>query len=235
VLTDDNFFTIVEAVRQGRGIFDNIQRTIQFLISCNLGEILVIFIAMMLGWGTPLLAIHLLLINVVTDALPALALGLEPVDQDIMKRKPIPANQGIFAGKMGVIISLQGLMVGALTLTGYYIGLRVPVSSYVPPSQEVGMTMAFLVLCLGQLAQALNCRSDKSLFKIGFFSNRAMVQAVAVSGFVAILLCLVPALEIIFKLRNLSMLHWVWVIVLSVAPLALTELAKAFYAAAKQR
>ncbi|MGI6402652.1 MAG: cation-translocating P-type ATPase [Oscillospiraceae bacterium] len=235
VLTDDNFFTIVEAVRQGRGIFDNIQKTIQFLISCNLGEILVIFIAMMLGWGTPLLAIHLLLINVVTDALPALALGLEPVDQDIMKRKPIPANQGIFAGKMGVIISLQGLMVGALTLTGYYIGLRVPVSSYVPPSQEVGMTMAFLVLCLGQLAQALNCRSDKSLFKIGFFSNRAMVQAVAVSGFVAILLCLVPALEIIFKLHNLSMLHWVWVIVLSVAPLALTELAKAFYAAAKQR
>ncbi len=235
VLTDDNFFTIVEAVRQGRGIFDNIQRTIQFLISCNLGEILVIFIAMMLGWGTPLLAIHLLLINVVTDALPALALGLEPVDQDIMKRKPIPANQGIFAGKMGVIISLQGLMVGALTLTGYYIGLRVPVSSYVPPSQEVGMTMAFLVLCLGQLAQALNCRSDKSLFKIGFFSNRAMVQAVAVSGFVAILLCLVPALEIIFKLHNLSMLHWVWVIVLSVAPLALTELVKAFYAAAKQR
>ena len=171
----------------------------------------------------------------VTDALPALALGLEPVDQDIMKRKPIPANQGIFAGKMGVIISLQGLMVGALTLTGYYIGLRVPVSSYVPPSQEVGMTMAFLVLCLGQLAQALNCRSDKSLFKIGFFSNRAMVQAVAVSGFVAILLCLVPALEIIFKLHNLSMLHWVWVIVLSVAPLALTELVKAFYAAAKQR
>ncbi len=235
VLTDDNFFTIVEAVRQGRGIFDNIQKTIQFLISCNLGEIITIFFAMMFGWGTPLLAIHLLLINVVTDALPALALGLEPVDQDIMKRSPIPANQGVFAGKMGLIIPLQGLMVGVLTLAGYYIGLRVPVSTYVPPSPAVGMTMAFLILCLGQLAQALNCRSHKSLFQIGFFSNPSMVKAVAVSGGIAVLLCLVPALEAIFKLHDLSMLHWIWVICLSVAPLALTEAVKFAYAAGKER
>ena len=234
VLTDDNFFTIVEAVRQGRGIYNNIQKTVQFLISCNLGEIFAIFFAMMFGWGTPLLAIHLLLINVVTDALPALALGLEPVDEDIMKRKPIPAGQGIFSGKMKFIVPLQGVLVGVLTLAGYYIGLRVPISHYVPPSQEVGRTMAFLVLCLGQLAQALNCRSEKSLFKIGIFSNRAMVKAVAVSGFVALLVCLVPALEALFRLHSLSVLHWLWVMGLSAAPLAVTELTKA-YAAAKQR
>jgi len=104
----------------------------------------------------------------------------------------------------------------------------------VPPSQEVGRTMAFLVLCLGQLAQALNCRSEKSLFKIGIFSNRAMVKAVAVSGFVALLVCLVPALEALFRLHSLSVLHWLWVMGLSAAPLAVTELTKA-YAAAKQR
>ena len=228
VLTDDNFYTIVESVRSGRGIYANITKTIQFLLGSNLGEVFAVFIAMILGWGSPLLAIHLLLVNIITDALPALALGMEPIDSDIMSRKPIPKGQDIFANGLGISIGLSGLMIGILTLTAYRIGMVVEISPLFAPSREIGITMAFLVLALSQLSNAFNCRSKKSIFKIGLFSNPSMIKAVLTSLVIVLLICLVPPLEALFKIAPISMAHWLWVAGLSVAPLAIGEIAKLF-------
>jgi len=227
VLTDDNFSTIVEAVRQGRGIYDNIKKSIQFLLGSNLGEVLTVFFAMIFGWGAPLLAIHLLMINVVTDALPALALGMEPIDKNIMKREPIPQDQGIFSGGLGWVIGLQGVMISALTLIGYYIGSFRALSPDFPANHNIGMTMAFLVLSLSQLTQAFNCRSRRSLLEIGFLTNKSMVQAVLVSLAIILLIALVPPLAAIFKLSEISMMHWLLAFCLALAPLVITEIAKA--------
>ncbi len=226
VLTDDNFSTIVAAIGTGRGIYDNIKKTIQFLLGSNLGEIFVVLFSMLLGWGSPLLAIHLLLVNVVTDAFPALALGMEPVEKDVMRRKPVPRNEGIFANGLGLIIVLQGVMVGVLTLTGYFIGNFVDISPLIPHTHEVGMTMAFLVLALSQLTQAFNCRSRSSLFKIGLFTNTAMIKAFLGSLAIVLLITLIPALEHIFKLVDLSVAHWLLVVALSIAPLPIVEIGK---------
>lgn len=227
VLTDDNFSTIVEAVRQGRGIFDNIKKAIQFLLGSNLGEVFCVFFALMLFGETPLLAIHLLLVNVVTDALPALALGVEPIERDVMMRRPVPKDQGIFANKLGLIIVLQGVMVGALTLLAYYVGRNVGISSVILPSAGVGMTMSFLVLALSQIVNSFNCRSFKSLLEIGFFTNKTLVKAAAGSIAVMLLVCLAPPLEAAFKLVDMSLYHWLLVAGLSLAPLVIMEVAKA--------
>jgi len=230
VLTDDNFSTIVEAVRQGRGIYDNIKKSIQFLLGSNLGEVLTVFFAMLAGWGSPLLAIHLLMINVVTDALPALALGVEPIDREIMNRRPIHQDQGIFSGGLGWIILLQGAMVSALTLVGYYAGRFVEMSPDFAPSAAIGMTMAFLVLSLSQLTQAMNCRSKKSLLSVGFLTNATMLKAILVSAAIIFLIALFPPLAAVFKLVEVSVKHWLTAICLAVAPLIITELAKAVVA-----
>ncbi|GHU79738.1 calcium-translocating P-type ATPase, PMCA-type [Clostridia bacterium] len=226
VLTDDNFSTIIEAVRSGRGIYDNIRKTIQFLLSSNLGEVFVVFFAILLGWGSPLLAIHLLLVNVITDAFPALALGVEPADQNIMDRKPVPRGQGVFAGGLGVAIGLQGAMIGILTLAAYYIGSFLAVSPLFPGSHAIGMTMAFLVLSVSQLTQAVNCRSAGSIFKIGFLSSKAMLQAIAGSLALIVAICFIPPLKATFKLVSLSTAHWLIAAALALAPLVIVELAK---------
>ncbi|MFV0401284.1 MAG: cation-translocating P-type ATPase [Oscillospiraceae bacterium] len=226
VLTDDNFSTIVEAVKSGRGIYDNITKTIQFLLGSNLGEVFTVFFAMIFGWGSPLLPIHLLLVNIVTDALPALALGVEPVEKDVMSRKPIPKNQGVFADGRGLLIGLSGLMVGAITLAAYYLGRFVGIGSVLAPSPEVGTTMAFLVLALSQLVQAANCRSRKSLFKIGILSNPSMLKAFLGSVAVVLAICLIPPLEAIFRVVNLSLTHWLVVVGLALSPLLFFEVGK---------
>lgn len=226
VLTDDNFSTIVHAVATGRGIYDNIKKTIWFLLGSNLGEIFIVLVAMLLGWGTPLLAIHLLMVNVVTDAFPALALGVEPVEDDVMRRKPMPRNEGVFANGMGVVITLCGVMVGMLSLIAYYIGSFVDVSPLFPHSHEVGMTMTFLTLAISQLVQAFNCRSNRSLFKIGLFSNKSMLAAFLGSLAIVLLVCLVPPLEKIFRMVDLSMAHWLIVAGLSLSPIIIVEIGK---------
>ncbi len=225
VLTDDNFATIVEAVRQGRGIYDNIKKTVEFLLGSNLGEVLVVFTAMLIGWGNPLMAIHLLLINVVTDAFPALALGEEPIDSRIMTRKPIPRDEGIFAGHLAVKIGLQGLMIAVLTLAGYYIGSFVSIGGSVP-SHALGQTMAFLTLSLSQLIHAFNCRTHQSLFTIGIFSNRRMLQAFGVSLLVVLLVALIPPVAAAFELVALPAMCWATVITLSALPLPILEIYK---------
>ena len=181
-LTDDNFATIVDAVREGRGIYANIRKVVGFLLGTNIGEVITVFAAMLLWHKTPLLSMQLLWINLVTDSLPAIALGMEPVESDVMDHKPKPKDEGIFAHGLGLRVVLQGLMFAILTLTGFVVGEKV--TGTLAGSQ----TMAFLVLSLSQIVQAYNMRSEHSLFKIGPFSNHKLNWAVLAS---VVLVCLV--------------------------------------------
>lgn len=230
-LTDDNFATIVTAVREGRGIYDNIRKAVHFLLSCNLGEIVTVFMAMLFWRESPLLPIQLLWINLVTDSLPALALGMEPVEFDVMTRRPRAKNESIFAHGVGVLAILQGILIGALSLLAYYIGTRTTVSN---ASIPLGETMALAVLAISQLVHAFNIRSRHSIFKVGFFSNRYMVGAfLAALALVLLVLC-VPFMQAIFKVIPMNALEWSVVIGLSVVPLVVMELYKGIAALMKQ-
>jgi len=219
VLTDDNFATIVAAVEEGRIIFANILKAIQYLLSCNVGEVLVIFIATMLNWEEPLLPIHILWINLVTDSFPALALGMEPAERDIMDKKPRDPNARIFSRGMVRRIVYQGFLTGILTLTAFTIGLR--------DGLDVGRTMAFAALAFGELVHVLNVRSNKySIFKIGFLTNRYVVGAMAISGLLQILVMTVPFLSDVFNVVSLNFKHWMWVAILALARLVVVEIVK---------
>ena len=220
VLTDDNFATVVAAVEEGRRIYDNIMKAIQFLLSCNIGEILTLFIATLLNWAEPLLPIHILWINLITDSLPALALGVDPAARDIMKRPPNASSGRIFSGGMLWRIGYQGVMVGAITLAAFLLGSGV--------SHETGQTMAFLVLALSQLVHVFNVRSrQKSAFR-ELFSNRSLWLAVAVSAALVAAVVFVPAFSAIFRLTALGAGQWLQVALLSLAPLLVVELSKLF-------
>ena len=220
ILTDDNFATIVDATREGRGIYDNIRKAIGFLLSCNLGEILTVFVAMLLWHKSPLLPIQLLWINLVTDSLPALALGMEAPEPDIMKRKPRSRRESLFAGGVGLSTAWQGLMFGVLTLIAYFLGYKVWGSA------ALGSTMAFATLALGQLVHALNMRSTHSLFKIGFHTNRYMVGAFIASLALLLTVLLIPGIQGVFSLVPMGIAAWACVVGLAVAPLLIMELYK---------
>ncbi len=174
-LTDDNFATIVDAVREGRGIYANIKKVVGFLLGTNIGEVIAVFISMLLWHKSPLLSMQLLWINLVTDSLPAIALGMESVENDVMDKKPRPKNEGIFAHGLGLRVILQGLMFAILTLIGFKLGENMT------GQIEGGRTMAFIVLSISQVIQAFNMRSDHSLFKIGFFTNTKLNSACLIS------------------------------------------------------
>lgn len=233
-LTDDNFATIVTAVKEGRGIYDNIRKSVHFLLSCNLGEILTVFAAMMLWQETPLMPIQLLWVNLVTDSLPALALGMEPVENDVMTRKPRAKKESIFAHGLGAMAIVQGLMIGLLALAGYYIGSRVlmPDSGLIDQlglgaaRLRLGETMAFAVLAISQLVHAFNVRSSHSLFRVGFHTNRYMLGAFAASLVLMLLVLLFPFMHVVFKLTTLSGQAWVIVAGLAIVPLLVMEIVK---------
>ncbi len=219
-LTDDNFSTIVEAVREGRGIYANIKKVVGFLLGTNIGEVVAVFAAMLLWHTSPLLSMQLLWINLVTDSLPAIALGMEPVESDVMDRKPKPKNEGIFANGLGIRVVLQGLMFGLLTLIGYFIG------SKWTGTVEGGQTMAFMTLSLSQVLQAFNMRSDRSLFKTGFFTNKKLNLAVLASLALVFLVLFTPV-RIAF---NLVILPWQLYLIslgLIFVPTVVMELSKA--------
>lgn len=224
ILTDDNFTTIVVAVREGRGIYDNIKKCVQFLLSCNLAEIMVVLVAMLLGWGTPLLAIQLLLINLVTDGLPALALGMEKAEPDIMERKPKPKNEGLFAQHMWLHTLLQGAMLAVLTLVGYWFGRFHLVGGTV----STGQTMAFLVLAVSQLFHVFNIKSSHSVFSKKVFENRYLIGAFFVSFAITALVAFLPPLAGIFKLETLTGKLYGITLALSIAPIAVVEIVKLF-------
>lgn len=224
-LTDDNFATIVTAVKEGRGIYDNIRKAVHFLLSCNLGEIATIFIAMLLWKESPLLPIQLLFVNLVTDSLPALALGVEPVEHDVMTRKPRAKNESIFAHGVGLMAILQGAMIGLITLAAYYIGSRTGIENAGIP---LGESMAFAVLAISQLVHALNIRSSHSIFKIGLLSNKYMVGAFLISLSIMLMVLTVPFLQAIFEVIPMNSLEWAIIAGLSIVPLIVMEFVKLF-------
>lgn len=220
VLSDDNFATIVTAVEEGRKIYSNIRKAIQFLISANTGEVITLFIATMLNWEI-LYPIHILWINLVTDALPALALGVEEAERDIMQRPPRKAKGSIFSGGFGVNVLYQGLLESAITLIIYYIGII----HYKDTS--VAVTMAFAVLGLIQLTHSFNVRSStKSIFQLGVFSNRYLTGAVVISVFLQAIVILVPGLNSIFRVSRLDVWQWLLVILMSLSIIPVVEMVK---------
>ncbi len=227
-LTDDNFATIVEAVREGRGIYDNIRKVVGFLLGTNIGEVLTVFFAMLVWRQSPLLSMQLLLINLVTDSLPAIALGMEAVETDVMHRRPKPKGEGIFAGGLGLRVILQGLMFAVLTLTGFLVGwLGQGGAPAGDTAVTAGRTMAFLVLALTQVVHSFNMRSERSLFTIGWFTNRKLCQAAAVSTIVVLLVTFVPPVSLAFGLAQLPALYYLWALLLVLVPLPVLEVAKA--------
>ena len=219
-LTDDNFATIVEAVQEGRGIYDNIKKAIQFLLGTNIGEVITVFMAMLFWQESPLLAMHLLWMNLVTDGLPALAMGVEPVESDIMTRKPKPKNEGLFADGLGVRIVLQGIMFAALTLIGYYVG-----KTYFG-GISAGQTMAFLVLSASQLFHVLNVRTKKSIFVSPLHKNKYMVGALCISFLLIVLIAFVPPIAKIFKIVMLPAKAYLLALGLSIVPIVVIEIEK---------
>ncbi|MBR5523966.1 MAG: calcium-translocating P-type ATPase, PMCA-type [Clostridia bacterium] len=219
-LTDDNFTTIVDAAREGRGIYDNIRKAISFLLSCNLGEILTVFVAMLFFHRSPLLPIQLLWINLVTDSLPALALGMEAPEADIMRRPPRRRNESLFANGVGINAIWQGVMFAITTLVAYSVG------SVVWKDPALGSTMAFATLAMGQLVHAMNVRSSHSLFKVGVHTNLYMVGAFLISLLMLLGVLLIPAVQGIFSLTAMNGAAWGVVLGLALVPLAAMELYK---------
>ena len=220
-LTDDNFATIVDAVREGRGIYANIKKVVGFLLGTNIGEVITVFAAMLLWHKTPLLSMQLLLINLATDSLPAIALGMEAVESDVMDRKPKPKDEGIFAHGLGIRVVLQGFMFAILTLIGFKVG------ETVTGTLEGGQTLAFMVLALSQIVQAFNMRSDHSLFKIGFFGNRTLNLAALASTALVALVMLTP-IRHAFGLEILPPMLYLLGVGLILVPLVVIEISKLF-------
>lgn len=221
VLTDDDFSTIVAAVREGRGIYQNIRKTVHFLLSCNIGEILVVFVAFLLRAPTPLLAIQLLWVNLVTDSFPALALGADPIQGDVMEQPPHKREEGIFSGGVGFAVAVEGCLVGALALLAYTIGRAF--FDYDPAAPAIGRTMAFCVLSLSQLVHSFNMRSEHSVLKLGLLSNRKLVAACGFCAFLMVSVVLFPPLSALFQTTALTALQWLVVAALSLCPLLVVE------------
>ena len=221
VLADDNFATIVDAVREGRGIYANIKKVVGYLLGTNIGEVVTVFTAMMLWHKTPLLSMQLLWINLVTDSLPAIALGMEAVEPEVMEQKPKPKSEGLFAHGLGVRIVLQGFMFGLLALLAFVIGEK--------GTGELagGQTMAFVVLSLSQVIQAYNMRSEHSLFKIGVFTNQKLNKAALLSIGLVLVVLFTP-LRIPFGMISLSPQLYLEALGLIFIPVVIMECSKAF-------
>ena len=218
ILTDDNFVTIVEAVKYGRTIFNNIRKAIHFLIATNVGEIVTIFFGLLIGMRSPLLAIQLLWINLITDSLPAIALGLDNPEKDIMNHKPRNPKKSIFADGLWGKIIVEGVMIGVLNLLAFSIGRRY--------SLDVARTMAFVSLGLLELVHSFNIRSEDSIFKTGIFKNKYLCLAFLGGALLQIIVVIVPSWAEVFKLTNLTTKQWLCTIVISLMPIVLMEVQK---------
>ena len=222
ILTDDNFATIVSAIEEGRRIYDNILKSIQFLLSANVGEVLVIFIASMFNMGNPLLPIHILWINLVTDSFPALALSVDPAEKDIMTRNPRDAKKGFFTKGMTWRIVYQGVTIGLISLVAYLLGRY-------DGGQELGQTMAFAVLAFSQLFHVRNLHSNRlSSFRTSILKNKALIAGILVSAAMMLVILLYPPFMKAFKLVEMDATHWLYVLGLSITPIVVVELFKLF-------
>jgi len=222
VLTDDNFATIVSAIEEGRRIYDNILKAIQFLLSTNIGEIFLLLITSIFNMGTPLLPIHILWVNLVTDSLPALALSIDPAEDNIMKRKPHNSKKGFMTRGMVWRISYQGVMIGAIPLMAFIIGLR-------EEGLMLGQTMAFSTLMFSQLIHVRNLHSNtKSSFAISPLKNKPLIGAIIASAALALLVLLVPPVRDAFSLTAMDGKHWILVALMSLVPILVVDIFKLF-------
>lgn len=221
ILTDDNFCTIVEAVKEGRNIFDNIKKAIHFLIATNVGEIVTILVGLILGLKTPLLAIQLLWINLVTDSLPAIAIGLEPPEEGIMNKKPRDPRKSIFADGLWNKIFVEGMMLGMLTILAFSIGNNLF-------GLEVGRTMAFVSLGILELVHSFNIKSEKSLFKTNLLNNKFLIGSFLLGVVLQVAVVIIPSVASIFKLVSLNTIQWIYVVIISVLPILIIECQKKF-------
>lgn len=241
ILTDDNFATIVSAVKEGRGIYENIKKAVHFLLSSNIGEILTIFVAILFGLPTPLVAVQLLWVNLVTDSLPAISLGVEPASKDIMKKKPVSPGKSMFADGLAVHIILEGIMIGSLALLAFVIGYHYydqprilnslsqqGLNTLVSPDLTpwVGRTMAFAVLSLSQLFHSFNMRSDRSLSEIGLFSNRNLVISFLICTLLQVSVIMFTPIAKVFQVVSLNTRQWLITLLLSFMPIIIVELQK---------
>ncbi|MDO4392624.1 MAG: calcium-translocating P-type ATPase, PMCA-type [Clostridium sp.] len=223
VLTDDNFVTIVEAVKQGRNIYDNIKKAVHFLLATNIGEIVAIFVGLLLGIKSPLLAIQLLWVNLVTDSLPAIALGLEKAESNIMNRLPRNPRKSLFADGLWGKITTEGVMIGMLTLVAFSIGNNLY-------SIEVGRTMAFLSLGILELVHSFNIKGEESILKTGLFENRYLVGAFVLGTLLQVVVVVISPLAQIFDVVPLNSVQWLMTAIISILPVVIVELQKKFNA-----
>ena len=232
VLADDNFKTIVKAIEEGRNIYNNIRKAILYLLSCNVGEVAAVFSAVLLGTYIPLLPVHILWINLVTDTFPALALGMDPGDPDIIKEKPRDPKEGLFARGGALFMVLNGLYVGLVTIAAFWIGMARGgggAAGDQPAALALARTMAFCVLSLCQLFHAFNLRSaKKSLLRIGAFGNRWLVGAFVLGLALQCGIVLFPPLAAFFRVRALGGAEWLIVFGLAASPILVNEIAKLF-------
>lgn len=230
-LTDDNFATIVTAVKEGRGIYANIKKVVGYLLGTNIGEVIAVFVAMLVWHKAPLLSMQLLWINLVTDSLPAISLGMESVEEGIMDQPPKPKREGLFAHGFGVRIVLQGFMFACLALAAFWIGCGVPfsqISALAADSLAVsrGVTMAFLVLALSQISQAFNMRSERSLFRTGFFGNKTLNISCLVALVLTLAVALIPGVRDAFGLVLLNPTQYLICFGLILVPFLVMEIGK---------
>lgn len=234
ILTDDNFTTIVHAIEEGRNIYNNIKKAVIFLLSCNLGEVIAIFFSILLNWPVPLIATQILWVNLITDSLPAIALGVDPGDKDVMKQPPRNPKESFFARGAGVRAIIGGALIGIFTLVAFYYGLwehGYTLGTGAVPEEALpyARTMAFVVLAASQLFYSLSMRnSRKSIFKIGLFKNRILILAIVVGILLQLVVISVPFLANAFGVHNLSLIDWGIVIGFSLIPLVVNEIIKHF-------
>ena len=241
ILTDDNFATIVHAIEEGRNIYNNIKKSVVFLLSCNLGEVIAIFASILFFWPVPLLPTQILWINLVTDTLPAIALGIDPGDKDVMKAKPRNPRESFFAGGAGLQALIGGSLIGLLTLAAFYFGLYE--HGYSMGSHEIpetvltyARTMAFVVLAASQLFYSLTMRNPtKSIIQVGLFTNKPLIGAILAGLFLQLIVISVPFLASAFKVHNLSALDWGIVFGFALVPLIVNELIKTWLRQQKPR
>ena len=225
VLTDDNFTTIVKAVEEGRNIFNNIKKSIFFLLSCNLGEIVALFFAILLNWPAPLLPIHILWVNLITDSFPALSLGVDPGDKGVMDLPPRNPKESLFAGRMGILLIINGILIGATTLFAFVLG-----EYLYPDSLRHAQTMAFVVLSVSQLFYSLAMRNEtKSLFQVGVFKNKWLIASLIFGIAIQFAIITIPFTANIFKVYSLSFKDWGIVILISLIPFVINEIVKIFF------
>lgn len=232
ILTDDNFSTIVLAIEQGRNIYNNIRKAVLFLLTCNLGEVITMFVALISGMAAPFLATQLLWINLITDTLPALALGIDPPDPDIMEEKPRDPNESFFAHGEGLRIILGGILIGSISIIAFWFGYFEhgfsPFSQNVPQKViEYARTLAFITIIACQLIYSLGLRSNKkSIFSVGIFSNKYLAGSIILGLALQLLVVFIPFLRNAFKLQMLDLQGWLIAIVLGLFPLFVNELHK---------